>query len=61
MEFKEGEGELIGDLNLIYCEAEKESLCLIEQVRLEAAIKVAGAGADLITFSHRVELPELLP
>jgi hypothetical protein len=56
--FNEGEGTLTGDLTIFYCEAEKESICLIEQVRLEVPLKVNESGGNLLQLSHRIELPE---
>ena len=58
--FKEGKGMLTGDLNIFYCEAEKQSICLIEQVRLQAPLMVSGAGADTLKLSHAIELPEIV-
>ncbi|MFQ5796009.1 MAG: thioredoxin-like domain-containing protein [Candidatus Bipolaricaulia bacterium] len=57
--FKQGEGQLTGDLNIFYCEVEKESICLIERVRLEAPIKVKDNGDDILKLSHSIELPEI--
>ncbi len=58
--FHNGEGLLIGNLTLLYCEAEKDSLCLVEQVRLEAPLKVGAEGAHVASLSHRIRLPEII-
>lgn len=57
--FKEGQGKLTGDLNIFYCEAEKESLCLIEQVRLEAPLIVRREGDDTLHLDYKIELPQI--
>jgi thiol-disulfide isomerase/thioredoxin len=57
--FKEGQGVLRGDLTVLYCEAAKESICLIERVRLEAPLKVNATGNHTLELDHYVELPEI--
>lgn len=57
--FKEGTGKLTGDLNIFYCEAEKENLCLIEQVRLEAPLTVNSEGEHTVPLDYSIELPEI--
>ncbi len=57
--FNPGEGVLTGDLTIFYCEAESQSICLIEQVRLEAPLTVEEDGEDILELSHRIELPEI--
>jgi hypothetical protein len=50
---------LTADLTIFYCEAEKESICLIEQVRLEAPLKVNQSGEHVLKLSYHIELPEI--
>ncbi len=56
--FNQGQGTLVGDLTIFYCEAETESICLIEQVRLEAPLEVDTDGDQVLKLSHKIELPE---
>ena len=55
----EGQGVLTGDISVVYCQAETEQICLIEQVRLVVPIQVAGAGPTTATLTHRIALPDL--
>ena len=57
-EFTEGQSELTGDLVVYYCEAESESLCLIERVRVTAPLTVEAGGANIAVVDHTIELPE---
>lgn len=57
--FNQGEGTLTGDLTIFYCEAQKQSICLIEQVRLEATLRVNQSGEHVLKLSHHIELPEI--
>ena len=57
-DFTAGQSELTGDLVIYYCEAESQSLCLIEQVRVTAPLTVEAGGADTLVVSHAIELPE---
>ncbi|MCB8979330.1 MAG: redoxin domain-containing protein [Ardenticatenaceae bacterium] len=50
-----GAGELQADLVIYYCEAEAESLCLLEQVRLLLPIEV-GSG-EALEMAYAVPLP----
>ncbi|MEZ4710695.1 MAG: thioredoxin-like domain-containing protein [Caldilineaceae bacterium] len=58
--FQPGQGTLTADLTIIYCEAETESLCLIDQTRLEQPLVVAAANTDVaeseVTLTYQVEL-----
>lgn len=58
-EFSAGTGTLIADLSLYYCEAEKEELCLIDQVRLVQPLVVGDAGSVQIDLHYRIAQPEL--
>jgi thiol-disulfide isomerase/thioredoxin len=51
-------GTLVGDLALVYCEEEQESICLFEQVRLEVPVVVDVEGADAIDVVHDITLPD---
>ncbi len=44
------------ELNLVYCDAEEESVCLFEQARLELPVTVGGS-VDAALLSHVIELP----
>lgn len=46
----EGEDELSGFLTTYYCEAEQETLCFIDDVRIEVPVVVSadGTGADIL-------------
>lgn len=56
--FAEGETTLTADLVIYYCEAEAESLCLIEQVRVIIPVMVsADAGASELVVPHIIPLP----
>jgi DNA-binding beta-propeller fold protein YncE len=57
--FNEGAGVLTSDLVIFYCEAETESICLIEQVRLEAPLMVEVDGDHVLELAHMIELPEI--
>ena len=60
--FQPGQGELIADLTIIYCQAETESLCLIDQTRLEQPLVVTDAsgqaGQPEVLLTYQVELSE---
>ncbi len=55
--FSEGEAELTGDLIIYYCEAESQSLCFIERVRVTAPVTVAAGGQETLLINHAIELP----
>ena len=47
-DFSSGEGRLLVELSLVYCETEKESLCYLERRVLEVPYRVgSGAGSVL--------------
>jgi DNA-binding beta-propeller fold protein YncE len=58
--FQVGSGTLISDVNLIYCEAEKESLCLIEQLRFEVPITVSDSGINRVSLDYSIPAPALI-
>lgn len=55
--FRKGEGKLTGDLTIYYCTTAAEGICLIEQVRLEAPLKVGDSGDNTLTLNYNIELP----
>jgi DNA-binding beta-propeller fold protein YncE len=56
--FNQGEGQLIGDFTLVYCEKEQTSVCLLERVRFQVPIKVGTNGDTALRLEHRIELPQ---
>ncbi len=54
----EASGTLVGDIGLVYCEEEKESICLFEQVQIEVPVVVDPAGGSVMLVHHEVRLPE---
>jgi thiol-disulfide isomerase/thioredoxin/sugar lactone lactonase YvrE len=57
----EGSATLSGSLTIYYCEAEKQSLCFIDQVHVTAPISVSasGSGAD-VAIERAITPPTLL-
>lgn len=56
--FSEGETTLTADLVIYYCEAEAESLCLIEQVRIIVPVMVTSeSGSAELIVPHIIPLP----
>ena len=49
-----GNGELSLDLTIVYCEIDKESVCLLDRVRLEVPVTVSAGGSRSLPLSHRV-------
>ena len=58
--FQEGSGVLISDVNLIYCEAETESLCLIEQLRFEVPVTVSDTGDSVLLLGYTIPQPDII-
>ena len=56
--FKAGTGSITGDLYIVYCESEQESICLIDQVRVVVPLTV-GTGGSTVPVSYAIELPDL--
>ena len=52
-------GTVTADVNLIWCAADAESLCFIEQVRIAAPFEVAESSGDRLVLTHAIELPDL--
>jgi len=57
--FTEGSGRLTGDLTLVWCANDAESLCFIEQLRFGVGLTVANSAASEIVLPYTIELPEL--
>lgn len=56
--FEPGSADIFADLSLYYCAADRESLCLIEHVRLEAPVTVSAENAlTEINLSYLVPPP----
>lgn len=58
VQFHEGTDELRVDLNIYYCENERESLCLIEMVELVVPVEVAPGGAAQVSLTYAIAPPE---
>jgi DNA-binding beta-propeller fold protein YncE len=56
--FNAGTGSITGDLYVVYCEAELESICLIDQARVVLPVTV-GSGGSVVEINHAIELPDL--
>ncbi len=50
-------GDLVGDLSLVYCDIEAESVCLFEQVRVVVPVTVAAGAGSEISIRHTIVLP----
>jgi hypothetical protein len=55
--FVAGESEITADLIFYYCEAEAESLCFIERVRITVPVTVTAGGDDTLNVPYSIELP----
>ena len=60
VDFSDGSGEIVADLNLYYCETEAESLCLFDQVRLRLPLVVGDAEGSTAELTYDIPTP-LLP
>jgi hypothetical protein len=53
----EGDANLIVELVLYYCEAEKETLCYFKEVRVTVPVKAKkGAGNSRVGVSYKLKL-----
>jgi DNA-binding beta-propeller fold protein YncE len=52
-----GSGEVTGDITIIWCSDDAESLCFIEQLRVTVPVTVGATGESTITISHEITLP----
>jgi sugar lactone lactonase YvrE len=55
--FSEGETEITAELVIYYCEAEAESLCFIERIRITVPVTISAEGSDTLTVPYAIELP----
>ncbi|MFZ0546306.1 MAG: thioredoxin-like domain-containing protein [Candidatus Promineifilaceae bacterium] len=55
--FTGGESEITADLVIYYCEAEAESLCYIERIRITAPVTISSDGSDTLVVPHAIEVP----
>jgi len=59
-EFSEGASSVTADVTVIYCRADAESLCLIEQVRFLVPITVDAVGPSArIPLPHVIVVPDI--
>jgi DNA-binding beta-propeller fold protein YncE len=56
--FTAGTGSITGDLYIVYCESEQESICLIDQARVIVPVTV-GSGSTTVPIPYTIELPDL--
>ena len=56
--FREGRGTLSGEFAIYCCEAQTESLCLIEQLRVSLPVSVGSSGDSELLIRHRIPMPE---
>jgi len=55
--FSSGNGSITGDLYIVYCESEQESICLIDQARVIVPLTV-GSGGSTVPINYAIELPD---
>jgi thiol-disulfide isomerase/thioredoxin len=58
VEFQQGKGVLTGDFYLYYCEADQQSLCFFEPVRVTAPYSVSTTGADRLILPYEIPIPK---
>ncbi|MGZ5383332.1 MAG: thioredoxin-like domain-containing protein [Acidimicrobiia bacterium] len=56
--FTSGNGSITGDLYIVYCESEQESICLIDQARVVVPVTV-GSGGTTVAIPYAIEVPDL--
>ncbi len=59
VEFIEGSGALIVDLNLYFCGTETQALCLFDQVRLELPLVVGSGPGAAVGLTYQIPKPNL--
>ena len=59
VDFSAGSGVVIADLNLYYCEALTENLCLFDQVRLHLPLVVGGEYESAVELTYEIPSPVL--
>jgi len=52
-----GDTTLVGEVVIYYCQAERESLCLVDRVRLVIPVTVSAGGQDSLEVSFAVPAP----
>ena len=57
--FASGAGVIAADLAIYYCSTDAESLCFLDEIRLEVAVLVAAGGVDRVVLTR--EVPAVLP
>ncbi len=59
VDFAEGSGAIVADLNLYYCETKAEALCLFEQLRLRLPLEVGGEHGSVAGLTYEIPKPDL--
>lgn len=59
VDFNEGSGALIADLNLYYCETHTQALCLFDQVRLRLPLVVGSEPGSAVGLTYEIPKPDL--
>ena len=49
-------GEISLDLTIVYCEIDKESVCLLDRVRIEVPVTLAANGERDVHLTHTIRL-----
>ena len=58
--FAAGQGSVEADLWLVYCESDRESICLFDRVRIEIPLDVTpSAATNTVAVSYEIVPPEL--
>ncbi len=52
-----GSGSIVGDISLVYCEADLESICLVERLRIIVPVVAVESGSSEVRVEHQVALP----
>ncbi len=52
-----GSGSIVGDISLVYCEADVESICLVERLRIIVPVVAVESGSSEVRVDHQVALP----
>lgn len=51
--------QIIGDVSVVYCETEQESICLIEQLRFIVSVEPVSGGSTELVLDHTIDLPDI--
>lgn len=58
--FEEGEGDVLGYLNVYYCEAEEQTLCYLDEVRVHIPVSIsADADGSVINVERSITPPQV--